>query len=74
MYVQGKDLKQNDRVRCVSSVNGIVTGQDAKINYVVTDIKDKRGNPLLVNLRTGGTITASPLSVWDTGDLPPVSG
>lgn len=39
-------------------------GSDGAAVFVVTDQKDKKGNPLLINRDTGEAITASPDSVW----------
>lgn len=41
-------------------------GSEGTAIYVVSDQKDKRGNPLLVNRDTGVTVSASPESVWAT--------
>jgi len=48
----------------------LLLGQDAYVAsdgddvFIVTDGKDKKGNPLLIERSTGTTVAASPSSVW----------
>jgi len=48
----------------------LLLGKDADVAsdgdnvYIVTDQKDKKGNPLLTERSSGTTVSASPTSVW----------
>jgi hypothetical protein len=39
-------------------------GSDGDRVFIVTDGKDKKGNPLLIERDSGTTVSASPESVW----------
>ncbi|UVB02993.1 hypothetical protein IVIADoCa2_16 [Xanthomonas phage vB_Xar_IVIA-DoCa2] len=48
----------------------LLLGQDSDVAsdgdnvFIVTDQKDKKGNPLLIERHSGTTVAASPTSVW----------
>lgn len=63
--IQGANLKCGSRVSLISGLAGIATPVQRTEQYIVTDQTDKKGNILVVNLRTGIASPVSPLSVWE---------
>lgn len=63
-FKQGKDLAAGERVRLVAGVNGVANVEESTRTLLVTDQKDRKGNPLLVNTATGAGAYASSTSVW----------
>lgn len=64
MYKKGADLKVGDTAYLVAGAAGVANEEQARVAYLVTDQRDRKGNPLLVNVANGATVTASPHSVW----------
>lgn len=63
--IQGANLKSGLRVSLISGLDGIASVGKRAEQYIVTDQTDKKGNVLVVNLRTGTASPVSPLSVWE---------
>ena len=63
--IQGANLKRGLRVSLIPGLDGIASVGKRAEQYIVTDQTDKKGNILVVNLRTGTTSPVSPLSVWE---------
>lgn len=57
--VRPAGVVQGQRVRVVIGSENVV-GSDSLTAYMVTDQKDKKGNPLLVNRDTGDLVSAGP--------------
>lgn len=63
--IQGAQLKKGARVSLISGLAGITGVGKRAEQFIVSDMTDKKGNAVIVNLRTGVSASASPLSVWE---------
>jgi hypothetical protein len=62
-FKNGSELQQGDYVRLIAKGDGTVV--NANKFLTVTDYKDRKGNPLLVD-GSGATVFATPSSIWST--------
>lgn len=61
-YVNGSDLQQGRRYRCISTGDGTIVNNETR--YLVTDQYDRKENKLVVNVADGSAAYATPTSVW----------
>lgn len=62
-FKNGAELQQGDFVRLIAKGDGTIVNS---IKFLtVTDYKDRKGNPLLVDA-DGSTVFATPSSIWST--------